>query len=226
MTAPPRAVIPSRWPGRRYLFRIGRFAAPSYAAMLYAGCVLGGTAGARIAHRSGIEPLRFALAAALLLIPALVGGRLWYVLQHPERFAGDPARVWRTQEGGAGLYGGLLLSFAVSRPVLAAVQRAFWTFWDAAAVMMLAGMTVTRFGCLINGCCAGRETDGPLGVYLPDQADQAGRWLRRYPVQLPEAGWSALILAGELAARPHLPAPGALFLSAAAVAALAARWRS
>ena len=40
---------------------------------------------------------------------------------------------------------------------------------------------VYRIGCILNGCCYGRITDGPLGVYLPDLY---GTWANRYPTQL------------------------------------------
>jgi prolipoprotein diacylglyceryltransferase len=57
-----------------------------------------------------------------------------------------------------------------------------------------------------DNCCGyGRETGGALD----------GRWHRRFPTQLLEAASSAAILVAELVAKPHLPFPGALFLTAA-----------
>jgi phosphatidylglycerol---prolipoprotein diacylglyceryl transferase len=210
---PAEPATTSRWLGRRYLFQIGRYRAPSYNVMLTIGCVLGVTAGSAVAKAAGLNDIRFALTAVVLVIPALVGGRLWFLLERPRSLLSDPKRLWRTQEGGAGLYGGLVLSFAVSPPVLAVAGLDFWRFWDAAAVVLLIGMIVTRFGCLMNGCCAGRVAGWPLGLWLPNHA---GEWRRRYPTQLLEAGWSGVVLAAEMAAQPYLPFPGALFLSAAA----------
>ena len=40
---------------------------------------------------------------------------------------------------------------------------------------------IYRIGCLLNGCCYGEVTDGPLGVYLPDVH---GVWAYRYPAQI------------------------------------------
>lgn len=40
---------------------------------------------------------------------------------------------------------------------------------------------IYRIGCLLNGCCYGEVTKGPLGVYLPDVY---GVWAYRYPTQI------------------------------------------
>ncbi len=40
---------------------------------------------------------------------------------------------------------------------------------------------IYRIGCLLNGCCYGEVTNGPLGVYLPDVH---GVWAYRYPTQI------------------------------------------
>jgi prolipoprotein diacylglyceryltransferase len=72
---------------------------------------------------------------------------------------------------------------------------------------MLVGAIVTRLGCLMNGCCAGRPTDGKLGVWLPNTA---GEWRRRYPTQVLEAVWAGLLLVAALLARNAMPFDGAL----------------
>ena len=58
---------------------------------------------------------------------------------------------------------------------------------------ILVGMIFTRLGCLLNGCCSGRHSDGRLALWLPDHA---GKWERRYPVQLLELGAALVLLAG------------------------------
>jgi phosphatidylglycerol:prolipoprotein diacylglycerol transferase len=89
----------------------------------------------------------------------------------------------------------------------------FWRFWDGAAIVLLVGMAVTRVGCLMNGCCSGRETDGPFGLWLPDHR---GEWKRRYPTQLFEAGLSATILIVGVSLHGPSDRPGLLFLGSAA----------
>ena len=162
MNAPGGAVL-GRLAGRRYLFDRRGVDVPSYTAMLYFGCVAGVLAGAAVAGSAGLERSRFALTTIVLLIPALAGARLWFVLEHWSVYRREPRRIWRRSEGGAALHGGLLLSVVVSVPLLALVEIPFWRFWDAASYTMLIGLIFTRVGCLMNGCCAGRAAPGPAG---------------------------------------------------------------
>ncbi|WP_118914572.1 prolipoprotein diacylglyceryl transferase family protein [Mycobacterium shigaense] len=199
----------SRWLGRRYLFHIGRLRIPSFAALLYVGFAVGVVWGGYVC---GLGYLPFAISALALLVFALVGARIWFLVGHPE-FVADRTGVAVMTNAGAGLYGALALSFAASWPVLGLTGLEFWRFWDGGAVVLLVGMVVTRMGCLMNGCCSGRATSGPLGIWLPDDR---GEWKRRYPAPLFEAAWSALILdVGVALHRPSDPA-GLLFLGSAA----------
>lgn len=203
----PSGLARSRWLGRRTLFEIGRLSLPSYTAFLYLGIVVGIYVGAAVARAEGLSATRFALTSIVLLAPALAGARLWYVAQHLGRYRAEPAAIWRRAEGGSALYGGLVLSVLASIPVLVVANLPFWPYWDAAIVTMLVGLCVTRLGCLVHGCCAGRETSGALGMWLPGRG---GEWKRRYPTQLIEAGWAVAVLVVALAARPSLPFDGAL----------------
>jgi prolipoprotein diacylglyceryltransferase len=208
MNAPGGAVL-GRLAGRRYLFDRRGVDVPSYTAMLYFGCVAGVLAGAAVAGSAGLERSRFALTTIVLLIPALAGARLWFVLEHWSVYRREPRRIWRRSEAGAALHGGLPLSVVVSVPLLALVEIPFWRFWDAASYTMLIGLIFTRVGCLMNGCCAGRAAPGRLGVWLPDHD---GVWQRRIPTPLLEAGWAALVVAGAALAHSSRPFAGAVFL--------------
>jgi phosphatidylglycerol---prolipoprotein diacylglyceryl transferase len=168
----------------------------AYKTMLYLGCVAGVYAGAAVAGARGLDESRFAVVTIALLIPALVGARAWFVVRHRDLYQDGPGRVAARAEGGAALFGGLVVAVVSSVPVLHLAGLPFWAFWDAASITMLVGLILTRFGCLLNGCCAGRPTESRFAVRLPNVA---GEWQRRYPTQLLEAGWAGVILAGALA---------------------------
>jgi phosphatidylglycerol---prolipoprotein diacylglyceryl transferase len=191
-----------------YLRRIDRFPIRTYKSMVYLGCVIGTIAGAEVAAAEQLSPVRFVLATTALLGAAFVGARLWFVVQFAEAFRPNLRRIWRRSDGGAALYGGLVGALVASVPVLALAGLPFWAFWDAASIGMLLGLIIGRMGCLMHGCCAGRPTMGPLGIWLPNHKRE---WRRRFPTPILESTWGTLVLALALLARPSLESPGALF---------------
>jgi phosphatidylglycerol:prolipoprotein diacylglycerol transferase len=211
MTAP--SAVLGRVAGRRFLVSWRGVEVPSYTAMLYLGCVVGILVGAVVAGSAGLERSRFAFTTVVLLIPALAGSRVWFVLENLSVYRREPGRIWRRSEGGSALHGGFLLTLALSVPLLALVELPFWAYWDAASFTMLIGNVFTRIGCVMHGCCAGRPTSGRVGVWLPDHC---GVWQRRVPTQLLEAAWSTLVLTGAFIAHAGRPAAGAVFFGALA----------
>ena len=177
--------------------------------MLYLGCVTGVFAAAAAGSSRGLEPARVALVAIVLLVPGLIGARLLFVVTHPNSSRRRARLIWERSEGGAALYGGLVMSVALSGPLLAVLDLPFWTFWDAGALAMLVGLSVTRLGCVMNGCCSGRATSGRLALWLPDHR---GVWRRRVPTPLLEAAWALCVLAAGTAAQAGDAFPGAVFL--------------
>jgi phosphatidylglycerol:prolipoprotein diacylglycerol transferase len=185
----------------------------AYPAFLYAGMVAGTIAATRAAAADGLPAARVYAATLVLLLPALAGARLLFVFANARTYAREPRRIWRGSEGGYALFGGLLLALPVSVPVLRALGLGFWAFWDLATITMLVGMVLARIGCHLNGCCAGRETNGPLGFASPNHL---GVVRRRVPTQALEGAVALALLAAVLAWRTSRPFEGAVFLAALA----------
>jgi phosphatidylglycerol:prolipoprotein diacylglycerol transferase len=193
---------------RPILFNCGPLRVPSYAAALYLGIVIGLYANIYASSLGGVHPGRVTVAAILLLFPALIGARLLFVATHWQQFQ-DRRRIFHAADGGAAMYGGIFLAVPFSVPLLSAFGVSFGSFWDVASFSILIGMFFARLGCLLRGCCAGRQTFGWFGMYLPDSH---GVWARRIPAQLLEAAAALLILGlAVLLWRKH-PSPGSIFL--------------
>jgi len=175
--------------------------------MLYVGLLVGVIAGNAAAHAEGANAFAVFVATFALLVPALFGARLLFVSTHWSLFRRDLRRIFRRDDGGAAQYGALFIMIPLSVPVLRFLGVGIGMFWDAAAFTILVGMTFTRVGCFLNGCCAGRPAR--WGMRLPNRA---GTWERRVPSQLLEGGLAVLLIALAIAAWPTRPFPGALFL--------------
>lgn len=198
---------------RPILFQWRRITVWSYPALLYIGMIAGVIAGNAAAHVAGLDPFRVFIATHVLVLPALIGARLLYVASNWTHYRRYPRRIWNRNDGGAALYGGLVLALPASVPLLAALDVPFGAFWDAATFTILVGMIVARAGCLLNGCCAGRPSKGWCSACLPNHR---GIWERRIPTQYLEAGFATVLLLTGIAAWQSLPFPGALFLVVAA----------
>lgn len=194
-----------RWDGMRV---------HSYVCMLYLGAVAGILLGTRWADLHGLPASKVFVGMLLLFPAALVGARLLFVVFHWKVFRRQPARIWRTTEGGAALYGGLICAFLLSVPLLWALALPFGAFWDAVAIAMLVGMVFTRIGCLLQGCCAGRPSQSFMAFRSPNAQ---GVCCRRLPFPLFEAGLAALILAVSIRFLGKAPVGGSLFVGALAM---------
>src|SRR5437899_4670584 len=110
---------------RRILFQWGRVTLYSYPTMLYLGIVFGIFGQHHAATVIQIDPTRALTATLILLAPALVGARLLFVIAHWPAYRREPRRIWRASEGGAAMYGGLLIAVPLSVPVLAILGLSF-----------------------------------------------------------------------------------------------------
>jgi phosphatidylglycerol:prolipoprotein diacylglycerol transferase len=180
--------------------------------MLYLGLVAGVVAGNIAAHAAGIDAFRAFVATLVLIMPGLIGARLFYVVTHWPLYRQSPRRIWSRRQGGTAQFGVLALVFPLSVPLLSALRLPFGGFWDVAAFTILLAMIFGRIGCLMNGCCAGRPSKA-WGMCLPNSM---GVWERRIPTPCLEAGWAALLLVSGIVVWRWLPFPGALFLLVAA----------
>lgn len=195
--------------GRPYLFREGGI--DSYTALLFLGLVGGVVAGNAAAHRADLDTGRVAVAQLLLVPFALLGARALYVLFYRRRFQGRPWFTPRARQGGAALIGGLPVILLLSIPLLALLRLPFWRFWDVSAFTILVGILIGRGGCLLRGCCCGRETEGPLGLLM---ANAEGVVRRRFPTQLLDMGFVALVLLAAVRLQPRIEFAGGLFCAA------------
>lgn len=180
-----------------------------YKAMIYLGAVLGCLAESYGANQLGLNSVHVLFATLLFFTLALIGARLFFVATHWSLYRRNPRRILDRKEGGMALYGGLPLSLLLSWLFLRTIGIPIGLFADLTAIGILVGMIFGRFGCLLHGCCCGRETNSRFGVYLPNQQ---GIWRRRIPTQLLEVCLAAGLLIGAIALWNYRAFPGFLFI--------------
>ncbi len=177
--------------GFPHVIRFGEQRVSTYKLCLVAGIYFGTLTCAAVAKRNGIDPMPMALATVGCAMAGLVGARLFHLMLFAKRYreGGFFQRAWNTSQGGAGLFGGLVVIVLLS-PLAARILRLpFGIFWDYLLISMVMGAIWTRLGCFCNGCCGGRETSARFGFRWHNHR---GERKKRIPVQLLEIGWIAL----------------------------------
>jgi phosphatidylglycerol---prolipoprotein diacylglyceryl transferase len=123
------------------------------------GILVGALAAAYDARLRGLEPDRMYTVAAIVVVGALVGGRVFYLFEHGLL---DDAGAWFSSTGFT-FYGGFIaaalgIAYYVRRERLAA------SYLDAVGAGLPLGIAVGRIGDVINGEHYGPATNFFLGV--------------------------------------------------------------
>ncbi len=153
--------------------------------------------------------------AFYIVLAALAGARVLYILVDWERYVAHPAEILKVWEGGLVFYGGLLGSIAVS---FYYIRKHGYRFFQIADVFMPAvalGHAIGRLGCFAAGCCYGREAgDFPLAVVFPlNHFSLAPAGIPLLPSQLFESATALVIFGILIFIRRHKKFEGQIFIS-------------
>ena len=86
------------------------------------------------------------------------------------------------QRGGLVYYGGLIGGTLAGLLYVWKSKLPLWKFADALAPSIALGYVPGRLGCLMNGCCFGRETGVPWAIHFPKEHETHG--LGVHPTQV------------------------------------------
>jgi len=128
--------------------------------------------------KEGISGYLILNLAVGIIIFALVGSRVFYILIHLDYYIPHPEKIIHLWEGGRVLYGGLIFSLAFSIYYIKAHNLPFSKIADCAAPGIAFGLGIGRIGCFLNGCCYGIPSrfgfvfppTSPAGKIFPNQA--------------------------------------------------------
>jgi phosphatidylglycerol---prolipoprotein diacylglyceryl transferase len=123
------------------------------------GVLVGAVAAAYDARRRGLKPERMYTVAAIVVVAALVGGRIYYLVEHGELV--DPGAWFGTR--GFTFYGGFIAA-ALGIAAYLWRRRLSVMYLDIVAVALPLGIAVGRIGDVINGEHYGPATSFFLGV--------------------------------------------------------------
>jgi len=120
----------------------------------------------RYARREAMSPDIIPDLFIYVVVSAIVGARLFYVIGFFDMFRDDLLSVFYVNQGGMVFLGGLFLSVVTVVAYTRIKGLNLWKLLDAISPACAIGYAIGRIGCFLNGCCYGIEF---CGIQQPTQ---------------------------------------------------------
>jgi phosphatidylglycerol---prolipoprotein diacylglyceryl transferase len=182
-----------------------------YGLMIGLGFIIGVTLAARQAKKEGVSPERVTDLGVYMLLTAIVGSRILFVLTNLHEFADKPWEAFALWKGGLVFYGGLLAAVPVGIGYVKRHRLPVWKTADIMAPSIALGQAFGRLGCFFAGCCYGATCSLRIGIIFNDPHTLAPPGVPLFPTQLMESGGNLLIFLTLLLLRRSKKFNGQLF---------------
>ncbi|MGH9468217.1 MAG: prolipoprotein diacylglyceryl transferase [Terriglobales bacterium] len=147
------------------LLQIDHFTFHTYGVLIAIGYLTGIYVARHFARRFGLDPEKIFNLAVYLAIAAIVGAKLFLVLQEFHYYVHEPAALlsWGFLESGGIFYGGLICALIVLTLYVHRQKLRWLAVGDAVAPGVAIGHGIGRLGCYSAGCCWGKAATGFFG---------------------------------------------------------------
>ena len=166
------------------LLKIGKLSLYTYGFFVAAGFVAGITIARHEAKRLGEDQDMIMDLCFYVLIAAIVGSRLFYVLTNFSTFISDPLEIFRIWNGGLVFYGGFVVALIIAIIYVKQKEVSLFKTADMMAPALAMGHAIGRVGCFFAGCCYGKACDLPWAVTFTNPDSLAPVNIPLHPTQL------------------------------------------
>jgi phosphatidylglycerol:prolipoprotein diacylglycerol transferase len=166
------------------LLSFGNLTLHTYGVCIALGALLGILFVSRGARREGMNQQQLLDLVFYLLIAAIIGSRVFYILLNPGYYLKHPLESLMIWRGGLVFYGGFLFAFPTCYLYLKKHRLPFLKTCDILAPGLALGECIGRIGCFFAGCCYGCPTDLPWGVTFTHPNSLAKLGVSLHPTQL------------------------------------------
>ncbi|MFO7891045.1 MAG: prolipoprotein diacylglyceryl transferase [bacterium] len=180
------------------IFRIGGFELHSWGLCFAITFLTGMLVAIKRSSRFNINSSIILDFSLVVIISALIGSRLWYVVFHLDRFRDswldviNPFQKGHLGIAGLSMVGGVVFALVASYVYVKIKKIDFIALADTIAPCFLLGIGMQRLGgCFLNGCCFGSPTDSWMGIVFPPDS-VAGLYFPGVPL------WPAQLFASAL----------------------------
>ena len=193
------------------LFKIGPITIYTYGVLIATAFFLGLALAVRQARIEGEDPQKIMDLSLYILISAIIGSRLLYIVVEYKEYISSPLRIFKVWEGGLVFYGGFIMAMAVVIVYTRKHEMNYWRVGDILAPSVAIGQGVGRLGCFFAGCCYGKDTNVPWAVIFKDPNTLAPMDVHLHPTQLYDSANGFIIFAVLFILRKYKRFDGQLF---------------
>lgn len=166
------------------LFRIGPFTLHTYGVFIAMAFLSAIALALREARREGEDANKILDLCFYMLVAAIVGSRILYVLINWSTFRHDPFEIVRIWQGGLVFYGGFIGALLTALWYMRRKGLPLLKTADIMAPSIAFGLFVGRIGCFFAGCCYGKTCDLPWAVIFTHPESLAPKGVPLHPTQL------------------------------------------
>lgn len=167
-----------------------------YGVLVFLGVASGVALAVHRARREGYPAELIYSLAIWMVVSAIVGARLFYIIEYWKNFERDSVlgtigAMLKYTEGGLVVYGAFFGGAITAIVFFIRHKLPVLAFCDIIAPCLVLGLALGRIGCFMNGCCYGGQCNLPWAVTFPagspPYVDQANRGLfAQHGVGLPD----------------------------------------
>jgi phosphatidylglycerol:prolipoprotein diacylglycerol transferase len=193
------------------LFTLGPITLYTYGLFLALGFIAGLYTARHEAGLLGENPDTVSDIVFYLIIFGVIGGRFFYVLTNIDTFIKNPLSVFEIWKGGLVFYGGFIFSIITVWLYTRIKKISLWKYADILAPGLAIGHAVGRIGCLMAGCCYGRECHQPWAITFHNHDSLAPLNIPLHPTQIYEVIGNLFIFAALMLFRKKKQLDGQVF---------------
>jgi len=195
------------------LIRIGPLTLHTYGLAIASAFLAGMALAVRQAKKEGEEPQKIFDLIFYLMVAAIVGARLLFVILNYREYIHNPLQALKIWEGGLVYYGGLLAALGVGVWLIRRYNLSLGKTADILAPSVALGQAIGRIGCFMAGCCYGKPTHVAWAVTFTDAFCLAPTGIPLHPTQLYASAMALIIFGLLLLIRRRRTFLGQVFLS-------------
>ncbi|NVL90029.1 MAG: prolipoprotein diacylglyceryl transferase [Desulfobacterales bacterium] len=166
------------------LFHIGSFTLHTYGIFVAIAFLSAVALALREARRVGEDANNILDLCFYVLIAAIIGSRILYVLVNWSTFSQDPLEILRIWHGGLIFYGGFFGALLAALLYIRKKGLPLLRTADIMAPSIAFGQFVGRIGCFFAGCCYGKICNLSWAVVFTNPESLAPKGVPLHPTQL------------------------------------------